>query len=212
MIFDFSSPNAPLISFSPLRKLERELGHDVFLHLVKAAVAGVLFRDVAGFADSGGRGFRNPPCDRFVSGRRSELHLRLANRITELLDQLKHRLHRFLAEEDRIREVVLAHLRRFSFDHHHCILGCGDHQVAVSGLQLLDRRVGDEAAIDAGHANPGDRAGPRNVARVKGGRATGHREGVGEVFAVGGKHGGDDLDLVAVALGEEGPERTVDQA
>ena len=90
--------------------------------------------------------------------------------------------------------------------------GAGDDEVELAALHLLDGRVEDVLAVDIADAGGADRAEERNARQRQGGRAADQRDDVGVVLQVVAQHGGDDLDLVAEAVGEQRADRAVDQA
>ncbi len=85
-------------------------------------------------------------------------------------------------------------------------LRAGDDQVEIGALQLLVRRVDDELAIDPADANRADRPVERDLADREGGRRGDGAEDVGVVLLVGREDRDDELDVVLVALGKEGPD------
>ncbi len=59
----------------------------------------------------------------------------------------------FVGELDGLEHVVLGNLVHFTFDHHNVLLGCGNHEVKVCPLVVLEAGVDDEFAVDAGNAH-----------------------------------------------------------
>ncbi len=98
------------------------------------------------------------------------------------------------------------------FDHHDGIFGSGDGQIDVGFLLLLLGGVDDELPIDAADVNPGHRAVEGDVADAEGQRGAEHAGHLGRVVEVDAHDGGDDLDLIAKAVGEKRADRAVDQA
>ncbi len=117
-----------------------------------------------------------------------------------------------VAEADGAEHDVLGQLLRLGFHHQHAFGGAGDHQVELAVLHLLGGRVQDVLAVDVADAGGGDRAEERDAGQGQRGRAADHRDDVGVVLQVVAEHGGDDLHLVAEALGEQRADRAVDQA
>ena len=99
-----------------------------------------------------------------------------------------------------------------ALDHDERAAAAADDEIDVALRLLLGRRVHDELVLDAPHAHGRDR--PLEGQRRDGERRRGSDEGrhVRRVLAVGRQHGRDDLRLVAVLLGEERPDRAVDEA
>ncbi len=79
-------------------------------------------------------------------------------------------------------------------------------------FDLVGGRVEDVLAVLVADAGGGDRAEERNAGQRQRGRAADHGDDVGVVLQVVAQHGGDDLDLIAEALGEQRADRPVDQA
>ena len=192
-------------------ELRHERRDDRLLHLLEGVVALRLVRDVArgdGAIEAHGL-HAIGKADRL--GGRLELPLRDVRRLAHLLDELDGGLHRALAEVERLHEVLLGHLAGLALDHHDRVLAGRDHELAVALLDLGEGRVRDELAVDARDADATDRARPRNGRHVQRGRGAEQREHVARVLAVEGENRRDDLDLVAVALGEEGARRAIDE-
>ena len=110
------------------------------------------------------------------------------------------------------RKSALADLGRARLDHHDRVARARDDDVHVGRVQLLRAREGDELAADARDAHGRDRALERDRREQHRGERGVHREDVGLVLLVDREHGPEDLDLVVVFLGEERPDRAVDQA
>ena len=90
-------------------------------------------------------------------------------------------------------------------------LRAGDDQVQIALLQFVVRGEGNELAVDAAQPDRGDRALERQRREAQGGRGAVHRQHVAVVLPVAGQHEGLDLDLVVEPLGEQRPDRPVDQ-
>ena len=119
-----------------------------------------------------------------------------------------------LAEGHGREHVLLGDLLGACLEHGDVRRRTGQLEVEVGGVALLVGRVHEElarlgVAADAnagertleGHAAHGERAGGAHDA-----------DGVDRVDLVGHERGGDDLDLVAEAVGERRTQRTVDHA
>ena len=87
----------------------------------------------------------------------------------------------------------------------------GDHHVEGGLLELADVGEADPLVADQGDADAADRAGERQSGQLGGQRRGVDRHHVVELVGVQRHHGDDDLDLVAQALDEAGPQRPVDQ-
>ena len=106
----------------------------------------------------------------------------------------------------------LVELLGLGLDHQHAFLGAGDDQVEIALLDLLQRRVDHELAVEVADADTADRAHEGHAADRERGRRGDHRQDVGIVLEVVRQRGDHDQRLVAVALVEQRPDRTVDQA
>src|SRR6478609_8088462 len=185
---------------------DRLLDHGVLL------VALLLLFDHAGRAEIGVGELRHALGDARVERGRDELALRLADGGTHLLDQRENRLSLLVREEQRVDQLLLAALVRAAFDHHDRVFADGDRDIEIGCGGLLERRVDDQLAVDARHADADDRAGPRDVGDVQRRTGAGHGQHVGGVHLVRAEHGGDDLGVLLEALGKQGSQRAIHQA
>ena len=117
-----------------------------------------------------------------------------------------------MAEDDRGQHGFLGELLGLRFDHHHGVARAGDHQIEVALARLLDRRVENELAVEVADPGGRDRPQERHAADRQRRRGRDHRQDVRVVLAVMGEHGDHDLGLVLEPLGEQRPDRAVDQA
>ena len=138
--------------------------------------------------------------------------LLLAGLLLQLLDHPDDLDDRLVAELDRVGDVVLVHLAAADLDHVDEVLGAGDDEVQVAVLELLDGRVEDELAVDPADADVGGRADERDVADGDGGRGGDAGEMSGSFSPSNGQDVQVDLHLVHEPLGEQRPQRAVDQA
>ncbi len=141
-----------------------------------------------------------------------ELALRLSHRRAHALDELEDGLGRSMREHQRLDDVGLGSLAGAALDHDDGVFRAGDDHVDVGGRLLLERGIADVLALDARHAHGDEGAAPGDVRDVQGGRCRRHREDVRGVLLVAGEHRRDDLRVVLVPLGEEGPARPVHEA
>ena len=135
------------------------------------------------------------------AGLAGQLDLQLA----DLLDGAVRQL-------ERLDQRVLVDLLGAGLDHGDGLGGAADDQVKRRFLQLHQRRVQQQLAVDAADADCADRAheGQRRQ-HQRGGRAV-HAEDVVSVHLVGRERGDDHLHLVLVALRPQRPDRPVDHA
>ena len=118
----------------------------------------------------------------------------------------------FVAEGDGLDHGVFGDLAGARLDHQHRVLGPATTRSSVLALELGEGRVDDELAVDAADAHGAERPIERDPGERERRRGAVHRQDVGVVLLVRRDHQRDELDLVAEALGEERPERAVDQA
>ena len=97
-------------------------------------------------------------------------------------------------------------------DHQHGVGGAGDDEVEVGGLGLVDRRVHLELAVDVADAGAADRAHEGHAGQRQRRGGGDHGQHVRIVLEVMAQNRDDDLGFVAIAVGEERADRTVDQA
>ena len=116
-----------------------------------------------------------------------------------------------MAEGDRAEHDFLGQLLGLGFHHQHALGGAGDHEFEFAALHLVRGRVEDVLAVLVADARGGHRAEERDARKRKRGRAADHGDDVGVVLQIVAQHGGDDLHLVAEALGEQRADRPVDQ-
>ncbi len=138
--------------------------------------------------------------------------LRLAQLGPHPLLQFDDGLHRLVPGAQRLQHQVFGQLVRARFDHQDRILGPRHAQVERGGVHLLHRRVHHERAIDKADAHRADRAFPRDVRDVDGRARRDDAEDVEVQFGIARQRGDDHLDLVQEPLGEQRPERPVDEA
>ena len=117
-----------------------------------------------------------------------------------------------MAGHHGLEHVVFGELLGFRFDHQHGVVRARDHEVERRGLHLVDGRVELELPVDHADAGGADRAHEGDAREREGRGGRDHGQDVGIVLEVVRQHGDHDLGVVAVALGEQRPDRAVDQA
>ena len=118
-----------------------------------------------------------------------------------------------LGEVERLEQPRLGELVGAGLDHRQAVLRADDDEVeAVVLLHLGERRVDGELAVDQADADGADRALERHRRDHQRRGDAVDREDVVRGDEVGREHRGDALDLVAVALRPERPDRAVDHA
>ena len=161
------------------------------------------FRAGDPFDDGAGLGLRHDKVD---------FRLGFARGGDEFLDRRDDRLDRLVGELQRFDEAGLGQLVGRAFDHQHVLFVADIDQIEVRLEHLLDRRIGDELAVDLADAQRGDRALPRNVGeRERGRRAVDHGD-VGFMRLIGGEEDAEDLYLVEESGGEKRAAGSVAQA
>ena len=151
--------------------------------------------------------------ERFVDGRRRRLLLGLAGQLAQLFLGVDDRLHRAMAGHDRFEDQVFGQLVRAGLDHQHRVCGAGDGQVEQRlVVQLAHGRVDDQLAVDVAHLDRGDRALERDARQGQRGAGADDAQDGRIVLLVGRHDQVHDLDVVAVVLGEERPDRPIGQA
>ena len=119
-----------------------------------------------------------------------------------------------MAERDGAEHDLLGQLLGLGFDHQHALGGAGDDQVELlNSCDLSMRRVQHVLAVDvadAGAARSGRRTGCRTASAPPSSRPA--RRCRGRSPDRGDSTVQIDLDLVAEAVGEQRPDRAVDQA
>ena len=137
----------------------------------------------------------------------------LPTRLAHALDAARSRLHRVVAEAQRLDEVLLADLVALALDHHDRVARGGDDEVE-SLCFASARRSGWRSNLPSTRPTRTPAIGPAHgIGQMcSARRRADHAEHVRRVLLVDRQHGRDDLHLVAVAVGEERPARAVDQA
>ncbi len=100
---------------------------------------------------------------------------------------------------------------RFRFDHQHGLVRSRDDEIELALDHLLERGVQHVFVVDEGDAGAADRAHERGAGQRERRGNRDHRHDVGIVFEVVRQDGGDDLRVAAPAVGEQRPDRPVDQ-
>jgi hypothetical protein len=115
-----------------------------------------------------------------------------------------------VGDVERVEHLGLGDAVGAALDHQDRVLGAGDDQVHVEVLMPALGRVDDEVAVELADPHRADEAGDRDGRdRERCGGAV-HRQDVVGVDVVHRHRDRDELRLVVPALGEQGPDRTVD--
>ncbi len=137
--------------------------------------------------------------------------LGLAGRAAQLLLRLADDPDLAVSELERREDRVLGNLVGPAFHHGDGVLRAHDEQVEPRLLEIRQRRVDDEPAVRVdSDPHRSHRAQERQRRDHQRRRRPVDREDVVGDDLIGGEDGGDDLDLVLVALRPERPDGTVD--
>ena len=142
-----------------------------------------------------------------------DLGLGLARLLGQLALSCAQLLDVLVRDVERVEDLGLRDLVGARLDHEDGVLGAGDDQVEIGAVdeQLLVG-VDDEVAVDLADPHRADGRRERDVGdhQRRGGAV--HGQHVVGVDVVNRHRQGDELSLVAPALGEQGPDGAVDQA
>ena len=127
-------------------------------------------------------------------------------------DRLDHRLERGVARHHRLEHGLFGKLLGLRFDHQHRVGGAGDDEVERRFLHFLDGREDLDLVLDVADARPADRTHERHARQGQRRRGGDHGENVGIGLHVVAEHGDDDLRVAAEVIGEQRPDRAIDQA
>src|SRR6185436_11200606 len=133
-------------------------------------------------------------------------------RLGELVDRLDRGLHLLVAVGHAAEHDVLGELERLRLHHHHARLGAGDDQVQLRLLQLARRGVEDVLAVDVADAARADGPVERHARQGQRRRHADHRRDVRVDFRIERQNLRHDLDFVVEAVGEQRPDRPIDEA
>ncbi len=123
-------------------------------------------------------------------------------------DVLDRRMRAF----ERLDHLRFRHFLRARLDHDDAVPAAGDDEIERAALALVERGVDHELAVRESDAHAGERPRLRNARQRQRRRRAGDRQHVGVVVRVGRDDERDDLRFVAPAVGEQRPDRAIDQA
>ena len=130
----------------------------------------------------------------------------------DLPDESADLLDLFVAVHDRADHFRVRHFLGARFDHQNGVFGAREGE--VNGALFLLREAGINHVFSV-HTTDDDRAGgarPGNVGDGQRDGGTDHGDGLGRDVGIDGKRGGDHHHVVEDSLGEQGTDRTVDEA
>ncbi len=137
---------------------------------------------------------------------------RLLGRLfSEVDDGLDDRLEMPVTEHHGAEHDLFGQFLRFQLNHQHRILRAGDDEIELALFHLVDGRVEHVFAVAEADARGADRAHERRAGQRQRGGGRHHGDDVGIVLLIVREHGDDDLGVAAPALGEQRPDRAVDQ-
>ena len=201
-----------LADLRPPEPLRIDRGHDVVGELRQPLRAEGLLRDPDDVADPAAARLTDQRLEGgILVGGGIELPSRLGGHLGEGALDADQGAAFLVREGDRLQHRLLGHLVGPGLDHHHRVLGRGDDQVERAPIEVGEGRVDDEPAVDEPDAHRAERTQERNPRHAHRRRRAVHRQDAGIVLLVRGDRERDQLDLVAEALGEERPERAVDE-
>ena len=116
-----------------------------------------------------------------------------------------------MAEHDGAEHDVFVQLLGFRFHHQHGVGGAGDDEIEIALGHLVERRVEHVFVVGEADAGGADRAHERSARKRQRGGSRDQRQDVGVVLQIVRQRRDDDLGLVAPAIGEQRPDRAVDQ-
>ena len=196
--------------FRALGALRAEVAEHAFLDGVDRLVARRLFRDRIGRAqvllDQG----THVVLERRIL-RQGELARLLGRLFREPDDGFDHRLEMPVAEHHRAEHDLLGEFLRLGLDHEHGVLRAGDDEVEPALRHLVDLRIEHVLVVDEADAGAADRAHEWRAGKGEGGGGRDQRHDVRIVFQIVRQRGDDDLRVAAPAVGEQRPDRPVDQ-
>ncbi len=148
----------------------------------------------------------------WVFGRCLECWLLKAKFADQLLLQFTQRLDRAVGELDCLDHVLIGQLVRKSFDHRDFVIVAGNDQVEIALQHLGVRGEEHELAVDATDSHtrdwPAKRRRANHQCRTR--SCAAKRRGI--VLAIRSQHVGLNLNLVLIALREEGAQRPISDA
>src|SRR4051812_12941790 len=189
-----------------------ELRYHFLLDLGEPPVTLVLHVEPVGLAHALRDGIADPLGDSLGEGRLLESALLLPHLLAEALLSVEELFDGALPEEEGLDHRVLVDFLGAAFHHEDRVAGCRHDHVEVALRPLLLAGIGDELAAHPADAHPSEGEREGDVARRQRIGSAGQREDVRVVLVVRGEDGRDDLRLVLVALREEWPAASVDEA
>ena len=137
------------------------------------------------------------------------------NELTYSLAELELRLalylNGFVSYLDSLEHLSFLDFLHFPFDHHDVVEGSAYHQFDISGFKLLEGRIDDEFAIDAGNTYFTDRSVEGDVRYSKGSRSCEPSQSIRHIYTIRREENDIDEDFGMIVIGEEGTQSTVNK-
>ncbi len=154
-------------------------------------------------------------CQHFLFERRVIRLLHFARLFRRFLgepdDGFDHRLEMPMTEHHGAEHHVLAQLLGLQLHHQHGVLRAGHDQVELRFRHLIEHRIEHIFVVDEPDPRRAERAHEWRAREGQRRRGCDHRQNVGIVLQVVRQCRHDHLGLVAPAIGEQRPNRPVDQ-
>lgn len=115
------------------------------------------------------------------------------------------------AEVHGVEEFIFGKPFGFAFDHDDSFFACDHDDIGIGSFALGICWVSDPLSVDSSDTDAGDGAIPWQVREHERGGCAGNRDDIGFAIRVIADDGGDDLDFVVEAVGEERADGAVDQ-
>ncbi len=131
---------------------------------------------------------------------------------SHLLLKGNQRLHRLVPHLERLDDDFFLDLLGARLHHQDGVFGAGHAQIQAALLQLVGRGVDDELVLEQADAAGGDRSLKGDIRDGQGRRCADDGRDIQIVLAIGRQGGDDDLNVIAIVLGKERSQGTVDQA
>ncbi len=188
-----------------------EAGHHRAVRIAARLRARLLAADLVGgakgpFAQLGDLGDEG-----LVLRRRLPLPLGLAGVAHQLVDGGDGDVALLVAEDHGTEHHLLAELFGLALHHQHRAPRAGDDEIELALRELRRPRVEHVLAVDVADARGADRPVERDAADRQRRAGADHRRDVGLHVGVQAQHVDDDLHLVEEAVGEQRPDRAVDE-
>ena len=148
----------------------------------------------------------------FVKLGRRELALRLAGQFHELADGSGDFPAAIVPELDGGEHIGFGGLLRTGFHHDDAVFGAGHDDIELAVAAFAIGGIGDALPVFKTYADAAEHVREWNIGDGQRRRRAGDGQRIGVLLGIGREHHGDNLGFIEEALGEERPDRPVDQA